>query len=150
MRATWVCLSVSLPRQCVNYKKPRDDVHTHRVEMGLPSFISRQHNGKGERERKTGVSLFIFGIYQGDVLLLLLVCVCVICIFFRKGRYYWEFETFLSPRAIFLWFRFIFVFRQIPSGRGSCVPFDSFSQPSFPQTLFYLLAPRNKKKSPPP
>lgn len=110
MRATWVCLSVSLPRQCVNYKKPRDDVHTHRVEMGLPSFISRQHNGKGERERKTGVSLFIFGIYQGDVLLLLLVCVCVICIFFRKGRYYWEFETFLSPLSARYFFMISFHF----------------------------------------
>lgn len=149
MRATWVCLSVSLPRQCVNYKKPRDDVHTHTQSRdGAPKFyFSTTQWQRGEREKRE--SLFYFWYLPGGCAPPC-VCVCDMHIF-QEGRYYWEFETFLSPlsaRAIFYDFVFIFVFRQIPSGRGSCVPFDSFSQPWFPQTLFYLLAPRNKKKPP--
>jgi hypothetical protein len=139
MRATWVCLSVSLPRQCVNYKKPRDDVHTHTQSRdGLPSFISRQHNGKGEREKNGS---FYFWYLPGGCAPPC-VCVCDMHIF-QEGRYYWEFETFLSPlsaRAIFYDFVFIFVFRQIPSGRGSCVPFDSFSQPSFLRLFFLFIS----------
>ncbi len=148
MRATWVCLSLSLPRQCVNYKKPRDDVHTHTQSRdGAPKFyFSTTQWQRGEREKRE----FLF-LVSTRGLCSSSLCVCVICIFFRKGctlLRVWDFSLSPLRARYFLWFRFIFVFRQIPSGRGSCVPFDSFSQPSFSQTLFYLLAPRNKKKPP--
>ncbi len=152
MRATWVCLSVSLPRQCVNYKKPRDDVHTHTHSRdGLPSFISRQHNGKGEREKNGS---FYFWYLPGGCAPPC-VCVCDMHIF-QEGRYYWEFETFLSPlsaRAILYDFVFIFVFfffafvKSHQDAVRACL-LILFLNLRSSDSFFYLLAPRNKKKSP--
>jgi hypothetical protein len=108
MRAPWVCLSVSLPRQCVNYKKPRDDVHTHTESRWASKFyFSTTQWQRGER--KTGVSLLFLYLPRGCAPPC--VCVCVICIFFRKGGTIESLRLFSLPsrRALFYMISFSFL-----------------------------------------
>jgi CDP-diglyceride synthetase len=124
--------------------------HTHTVEMGFQVLFLDNTMAKG-RERKTGV--FIFGIYQGAVLLL--VCVCVICIFFRKGGTIESLRLFSLPsrRALFYMISFSFLsfsfsLSSNPIRTRFVRAFWFFFSTFVLQTLFYLLAPRNKKEIP--
>jgi hypothetical protein len=148
MRATWVCLSVSLPRQCVNYKKPRDDVHTHTQSRdGAPKFyFSTTQWQRGEREKRE----FLF-LVSTRGLCSSSLCVCVICIFFRKGctlLRVWDFSLSPLRARYFLWFRFHFCLSSNPIRTRFVRAFWFFFSTFVPQTLFYLLAPRNKKEIP--